>query len=142
MQKKHDSALIPLLVQALHLNVIVMKSGKKQFLSHPDVSENRIPGQPMDRRRFLQYAAGVGAVVGLGGSAFGQAQQGVAKDAAQPKTASADSRLPDGAEYVSWEQPLTFSKTYYVDNNSARADDNGPGTRERPFRTINQAAQV
>ena len=48
---------------------------------------------------------------------------------------SAHSRLPDGTEYVSWEQPLTFSKTYYVDNNSAKADDNGPGISERPFRT-------
>ncbi len=98
----------------------------------------------MDRRRFLQYAAGVGAMVGLGGSVFGQAQQDVATDAAQPnhKAASTDSRPPDGTEYVSWEQPLKFSKTYYVDNNSARANDNGPGTRERPFRTINKAAQV
>jgi hypothetical protein len=119
-----------------------MKSGKKQFFSNPDASKNRIPGQPMDRRRFLQYAAGAGAVVGLGGSALGQLKHGVAVDAAQPKTASADSRLPDGTEYVSWEQPLTFFKTYYVDNNSARANDGGPGTRERPFRTINQAAQV
>jgi hypothetical protein len=98
----------------------------------------------MDRRRFLQYVAGVGAMVGLGGSAFGQAQQDVATNAAQPnhKATSTDSRLPDGTEYVSWEQPLSFSKTYYVDNNSARANDNGPGTRERPFRTINKAAQV
>ncbi len=98
----------------------------------------------MDRRRFLQYAAGVGAMVGLGGSAFGQAQQDVATHAAQPnhKAASTDSRLPDGTEYVSWEQPLIFSKTYYVDNNSAKANDSGPGTRERPFRTINKAAQV
>jgi hypothetical protein len=53
-----------------------------------------------------------------------------------------DSRLPDGTEYVPWEKPLTFSKTYYVDNTSARADDNGPGTSEQPFRTINKAAQV
>jgi hypothetical protein len=121
-----------------------MKSGQKQFLSNPDASKNGIPSQPMDRRRFLLYATGVGALVGFGGSAFGQAQQDIATDAAQPnhKAASTDSRLPDGTEYVSWEQPLTFSRTYYVDNNSARANDNGPGTRERPFRTINKAAQV
>ncbi len=24
--------------------------------------------------------------------------------------------LPDGEEYVSWEVPVTYSKTYYVDN--------------------------
>lgn len=53
-----------------------------------------------------------------------------------------DARLPDGTEYVSWEQPLKFSKTYFVDNNAAQADDSGPGTREKPFRTINKAAQV
>ena len=78
------------------------------------------------------------------GSAFGQAQNDAATGTAQPnqKAASADSRLPDGTEYVSWEQPLKFSKTYYVDNNSAKADDNGPGTAQRPFRTINKAAQV
>src|ERR1035437_6239732 len=107
-----------------------MKSGKKQFFSNPDASKNRIPGQPMDRRRFLQYAAGAGAVVGLGGSALGQLKHGVAVDAAQPKTASADSRLPDGTEYVSWEQPLTFFKTYYVDNNSARANRSEEHTSE------------
>ena len=56
--------------------------------------------------------------------------------------ASADSRLPDGTEFASWEQPLTFSKTYYVDNTSSAADDNGPGDKARPFRTINKAAQL
>jgi len=30
--------------------------------------------------------------------------------------ASTDSRLPDGTAYAAWEQALTFSKTYYVDN--------------------------
>jgi hypothetical protein len=121
-----------------------MKSGQKQFLSNPDASKNGIPSQPMDRRRFLLYAAGVGAMVSLGGNALGQAQQDVATDSAQPnhKAASTDSRLPDGTEFVSWEQPLTFSKTYYVDNNSPRANDNGPGTREQPYRTINKAAQI
>jgi hypothetical protein len=121
-----------------------MKSGQKQFLQNPDASKYGISSQPVDRRRFLLYAAGMGAVVGLGGSAFGQVQQDVATGAAKPnqKAASTDSRLPDGTEYVSWEQPLTFSKTYYVDNNSAKADDHGPGTSARPFRTISEAAQV
>ncbi len=115
-----------------------------QFVSHPDASKNEFPSQPIDRRSFLQYAAGVGAMVALGGSVFGQAQNDAATGEAQPnhKVGSADSRLPDGTEFVSWEQPLRFSKTYYVDNNSAKADDNGPGTNARPFRTINKAAQV
>ena len=50
--------------------------------------------------------------------------------------------LPDGAEFPMWEKTLHFSKTYYVDGLARNADDNGPGTLERPFRTINHAAQV
>jgi len=98
----------------------------------------------MDRRGFLQYAASVGVMVGLGESVFGQAQTDAAAGTAQPgrRAASTAARLPDGAEFVSWEQPLRFSKTYYVDNQSAKANDNGPGTSARPFRTINKAAQV
>jgi hypothetical protein len=121
-----------------------MNSGQKRLTSHPDASQNVAPSQPIDRRRFLQYAAGVGAMAGLGESVFGQPQNNAATATTQPNRNAtlADSRLPDGAEYVSWEQPLAFSKTYYVDNNSVGADDNGPGTRERPFRTINKAAQV
>lgn len=53
-----------------------------------------------------------------------------------------DARLPDGREFPMWEKPLKFSKTYYVDGSAANADDNGPGTKERPFRTVNKAAQV
>ncbi len=56
--------------------------------------------------------------------------------------AASDSRLPDGTEVQSWEKPLTFSKTYYVDGKAANADDNGPGAQQRPFRTVNKAAQV
>ena len=37
--------------------------------------------------------------------------------------------LPDGREFVSWEQPLRFTKTYYVDNQNARAADSNPGTK-------------
>jgi hypothetical protein len=91
----------------------------------------------IDRRRFLGYAAGVGAMAALGRPLFA----GTGTDAAQAGAAG-DSTLPDGTPYAAWEQPLTFSKTYYVDNNDAKADDNGPGTRARPFRTINKAAQV
>jgi len=53
-----------------------------------------------------------------------------------------DAQLPDGTDFALWEQPLSFSKTYYVDNTSASADDNGPGDQARPFRSINRAAQV
>jgi hypothetical protein len=50
--------------------------------------------------------------------------------------------LPDGREFVSWEQPLHFSKTYFVDNRNPRAADSNPGTQELPFLTINRAAQL
>ena len=53
-----------------------------------------------------------------------------------------DARLPDGQQFPFWEKPQQFSKTYYVDGMAAVADDNGPGTKERPFRTIGKAAQV
>jgi len=50
--------------------------------------------------------------------------------------------LPDGHEFVSWEQPVNFAKTYFVDNRNPAASDSNPGTNERPFATINKAAQV
>lgn len=85
----------------------------------------------MNRRHFLESIASVGAAAGIGRSVFGRGLQGAA---------TGDSRLPDGTVYGAWEQPLTFSKTYYVDNGDANADDSGPGTRARPFRTISKAA--
>jgi len=50
--------------------------------------------------------------------------------------------LPDGREFISWEKPLQFTKTYYVDNLNPRAADSNPGTKDLPFLTINKAAQV
>lgn len=55
---------------------------------------------------------------------------------------TADTRLPDGTEFVFWEQPQTFSKTYYVDANARDSSDKGPGTQKRPFRTISKAADI
>jgi len=50
--------------------------------------------------------------------------------------------LPDGREFISWERPIQFTRTYYVDNRNPRAADANPGTKEQPFLTINKAAQV
>ena len=108
-----------------------MKSEQEQVVSSEYSSTS--PTRPLDRRRFMESAALVGATLGLDASIWG---------AAAAAGASTNSRLPDGTEFVSWEQPLTFSKTYYVDNTAANADDNGPGDRARPFRTINKAAQI
>jgi hypothetical protein len=84
----------------------------------------------LDRRRFLEGSAIAAVMSGLGGPALAQ---GNVED---------DSLLPDGSTFARWEQPLTFSRTYYVDGNSSFADDNGPGDTAKPFRTINRAAQV
>src|SRR3954470_15078820 len=86
----------------------------------------------VSRRRFMEGAALVGAMTSLGDSAWAQA----------PSAAAGDSRLPDGTEFPRWEQPLSFSKTYYVDNTAPNASDAGPGDRARPFRTISKAAQI
>src|SRR5215471_16350497 len=95
--------------------------------------QNGVPGRPIDRRHFLECIAVIGAAASLGRSVSGSGlTEGV----------STDTRLPDGTSYAEWEQPLAFSTTYYVDNADAKADDNGPGTKARPFRTINKAAQL
>ncbi len=50
--------------------------------------------------------------------------------------------LPDGSEFMTWEQPLTFAKTFYVDGSHPEASDDGPGAKAKPFRTINKAAEI
>ncbi len=106
-----------------------MDSGQQPSSFSLDVTTKGTPG--IDRRQFIQSAAVIAAAIGMERSILGQT-------AAAPS----DNRLPDGTEHVFWEQPLKFSKTYFVDNTSAKADDHGPGTAARPFRTINKAAQV
>ena len=61
---------------------------------------------------------------------------------AQVPAVASNSTLPDGTEFPFWEQPFEFTHTYYVDGQASHADDAGPGTQQRPFRTINQAAQM
>jgi hypothetical protein len=89
---------------------------------------------PVDRRSLVQGAAVSLALAGVVGAAPASAQTRA--------KAAADSLMPDGAAFPRWEQPLSFSRTYYVDNGSQAADDNGPGDQARPFRTIGKAAQV
>ena len=50
--------------------------------------------------------------------------------------------LPDGSEFKTWEAVAEFAKTYHVDQKHPRATDDGPGTAERPFKTIGKAAEV
>jgi len=55
---------------------------------------------------------------------------------------SASVALPDGQVYTTWEQSLKFSKTYYINQSHPSASDDNPGTKEKPFLTINHAAQI
>jgi alpha-N-arabinofuranosidase len=50
--------------------------------------------------------------------------------------------LPDGSEFMTWQNMTLFTKTYWVDRHNPQASDDNPGTAEAPFLTINRAAQV
>ena len=41
-----------------------------------------------------------------------------------------------------WQNTTRYTKTYVVNQNDINASDENPGTMERPFKTINKAAQV
>lgn len=88
------------------------------------------------RRDFLERAAWLGAAAGMAGvpaPLLARSAEGEGPSAAL---------LPDGSQFPRWERPLNFSRTYYVDNNAANADDANPGDRDRPFRTIGRAAEL
>jgi len=48
--------------------------------------------------------------------------------------------MPNGQEFRIWQPVLDFAKTYYVDG-SVGSDENA-GTTEKPFKTIQRAAEV
>ena len=50
--------------------------------------------------------------------------------------------LPDASVFKTWSDRTVFTRTYYVDQSHPRASDNNDGGEERPFLTINKAAQV
>ena len=102
--------------------------------------QSGIGAQQIDRRRFLEYAAGAGAMVSLGGSVFARGQNAVPADQAPPG-AGRTRACPTAPS-----SPLGTAADILEDllrrHNAAPADDNGPGHKARPFRTINKAAQV
>ncbi len=55
---------------------------------------------------------------------------------------SAASVLPDGKEFVFWEKEPVFEREYHVDGRNKLASDENDGSAERPFRTINRAAEI
>lgn len=50
--------------------------------------------------------------------------------------------LPDGSEFKTWSDKTVYKRTYYVDQSNPRSSDNNEGSEEKPFLTINKAAQV
>jgi hypothetical protein len=49
--------------------------------------------------------------------------------------------MPDGAEFLTWQNTTAFEKTYWVDQKHPKASDTNPGTQDLPFLTINRAAR-
>lgn len=50
--------------------------------------------------------------------------------------------LPNGNEFKTWSDQTVYAKTFYVDQSRLGASDENPGSRDKPFLTINKAAQV
>lgn len=48
----------------------------------------------------------------------------------------------DWNSYRVWENGTAYKHTYYVDQKHSLASDQNPGSKEKPFKTINKAAQV
>jgi alpha-L-arabinofuranosidase len=51
-------------------------------------------------------------------------------------------QMPDGTRFLTWTDETSYTRTYHVSENDPRASDENPGTHDRPFRTVNHAAQV
>lgn len=50
--------------------------------------------------------------------------------------------LPDGTEFLSWQNRTKYSKTFYVDQYHPDASDANKGTKNKPFKSIARAAQI
>ncbi|MBN2269029.1 MAG: right-handed parallel beta-helix repeat-containing protein [Sedimentisphaerales bacterium] len=50
--------------------------------------------------------------------------------------------LPNGNKFKTWADQTVYAKTFYVDQRHPGASDEDPGSRDKPFLTINKAAQV
>ena len=50
--------------------------------------------------------------------------------------------MPDGTPFPFWDDETRYMHTYHVACEHPAATDDGPGTAERPFATMNRAAQV
>lgn len=55
---------------------------------------------------------------------------------------TSSSLLPDGREFSFWEKETAYDCEYHVDCENELASDDNDGSEERPFRTINRAAEL
>lgn len=51
-------------------------------------------------------------------------------------------RLPDDTPFAFWDDRTEYTHTYHVSSEHTAATDDGPGTKEAPFKTIQRAADV
>ncbi len=59
-----------------------------------------------------------------------------------PAQIGGNDRLPDGSTFVSWEQKEQWTRTYHVAQEQDGASDANPGTVDRPWKTIQKAAET
>ena len=52
--------------------------------------------------------------------------------------------LPDGSEFRTWEpsEPVAPRRTFFVAQRHPQASDDNPGSEDRPWKTIGQAARL
>ena len=50
--------------------------------------------------------------------------------------------LPDGRPFAFWEKDCAYGRVLYVDGSSAAASDENDGSAERPFKTVQRAADL
>jgi hypothetical protein len=51
-------------------------------------------------------------------------------------------QLPDGNFFPFWEDKTEYKNILFVDGNNSSASDSNPGSKEKPFKTINAAAKI
>ena len=50
--------------------------------------------------------------------------------------------LPDGSRFPFWNDTTNYARTYHVAQGNAAASDDNPGSAEKPFKTVQHAAEV
>jgi len=58
------------------------------------------------------------------------------------RSSFSENMLPDGTLFDSWDDQTKYTRIYHVSQNNSKASDDNMGTEDRPFLTINHAAQV